>query len=353
MVEEVKINGNIPFSFIFHTVKVLHCLRDTPGFVKLVGVTLDAAHKHIKSYIIEPPPKEYTTLLMRTFANQDSSWVLVEIWARQIIERIRQVHSRGLVVGSLGYSQSPSILVDISEQIFFQLFANRLESTADPGALAWPPECQWMTDAHAGTMNEKSLPKVTSKVDIYQLSVVLWSLAKSWTDRTTVQAARAQLRGLRGRYETNREEDYILLLALCDTVPRYYRDLVDVCRAKNPFKRPPCHTLLQRFPSPLEVDTNDHLEESTRDLHTVKARYSWQCSCDVCHGCSADFFFHCNICNPGNFEICEACFQAGRHCLDKEHMLIKMPRSMEGSCTMGTYYYSSPDVSGHRELLEL
>jgi len=47
--------------------------------------------------------------------------------------------------------------------------------------------------------------------------------------------------------------------------------------------------------------------------------------CDVCEvGISdKDIYYHCTVCDSGDFDICEDCFVGEAHCLDQSHTLIK------------------------------
>jgi hypothetical protein len=47
--------------------------------------------------------------------------------------------------------------------------------------------------------------------------------------------------------------------------------------------------------------------------------------CDVCllNIPETDIYYHCEVCNNGDFDICKECFELGAYCLDKSHILIE------------------------------
>ena len=49
--------------------------------------------------------------------------------------------------------------------------------------------------------------------------------------------------------------------------------------------------------------------------------------CDECGEITTEVQHHCNICFNNDYDICQACFEKGRHCLVPDHQLIRRARS--------------------------
>ncbi|KIW07546.1 uncharacterized protein PV09_01505 [Verruconis gallopava] len=50
---------------------------------------------------------------------------------------------------------------------------------------------------------------------------------------------------------------------------------------------------------------------------------SWSVFCNACDKPMADAHYHCNICDDGDYDLCEACVKSGIHCPDENHWLVK------------------------------
>lgn len=102
LVEEVKSLHHPPISDFVYNIQLLHCLGDVPGIVRLAGVVVDTAKHHLKSYLVKLPDSKCEHLLYRASKfSWPRSWQLIESWARQLVQVISAVHTRGYVVGTL------------------------------------------------------------------------------------------------------------------------------------------------------------------------------------------------------------------------------------------------------------
>ncbi len=52
------------------------------------------------------------------------------------------------------------------------------------------------------------------------------------------------------------------------------------------------------------------------------------CQCNILRGLR----YHCGECASGNYDVCEECIASGKHCLDIEHELEKVPVFQFGDC---------------------
>ena len=50
---------------------------------------------------------------------------------------------------------------------------------------------------------------------------------------------------------------------------------------------------------------------------------SWSVFCNACDKPMANEHFHCNICDAGDYDLCETCVNAGIHCRGESHWLVK------------------------------
>jgi next-to-BRCA1 protein 1 len=53
------------------------------------------------------------------------------------------------------------------------------------------------------------------------------------------------------------------------------------------------------------------------------ANCSWSIFCNACDKPMADGHYHCTICDDGDYDLCENCVNAGIHCRDENHWLVK------------------------------
>lgn len=53
------------------------------------------------------------------------------------------------------------------------------------------------------------------------------------------------------------------------------------------------------------------------------AACSWSVFCNACDRPMANEHYHCNICDDGDYDLCETCVKDGAHCPGEGHWLIK------------------------------
>jgi next-to-BRCA1 protein 1 len=53
------------------------------------------------------------------------------------------------------------------------------------------------------------------------------------------------------------------------------------------------------------------------------ANCSWSVFCNACDKPMADAHYHCNICDDGDYDLCDVCVNAGIHCPGENHWLVK------------------------------
>lgn len=95
--------GENGFRDFCEDLKLIHSLRGCAGVVQFIGVVLDETERHLKSYLYESPMIGSLSGLF-VIANLQSEkvpWLIREIWSRQIIKAISEVHGKNKVVGVL------------------------------------------------------------------------------------------------------------------------------------------------------------------------------------------------------------------------------------------------------------
>ena len=363
LVYETKFMDSIPSVEMLYTIRVLHCMKGSSGFAKLVGIVTDDSGRHIKSYLIEPP--QACRNLVRMAGDTSVSWKRRRKWAIQLVRGIDRMHAHGFVVGILVRWLIP--FIDENDSVQFWQFKERLGTGHTVGAY-YPPEF-----LHVRTMpqetDEVHSPYSTSKVDIFHLGMVLWLLAenKPQTHASPV-CGRMRCNGRERDCDMTHAEP-IALPRLSESVPEYFRNIVDACRKADPGARPAAREILEMFPL-YEDCPQQKQQEGGFDRHEQTQLRSHQArvpdidtlmegirggsvSCSECGRKPLPFpYYHCNICQEADFDLCQTCYDLGRHCEDDQHLLVEM--STVGSWVVPRRYGSCiKEVSGEREVVEL
>jgi len=347
LVYEIRFARSLPSSELLYNIQLLHCMNGASGLAKLVGIVVDSTGNHLKSYLIEFPRARWK--LQEVIQNQSITWKRREKWAKQLVEGVSQIHSQGFVVGTLRTS-SP-VITDGSDCVQLWYFKQKFQMGRAGGAY-YPPECLHFRHL-SPTTSEAECPNVTSKTDIFHLGLVLWRLAEN-SPRTHNSpvciregcSAQAHL-----RYDES-HLDPIALPSLPESIPQYYRQVVDICRAENPNDRLAAWRLLKLFPTsePESSQIERSRPESTDTRMSLMSRLV-PGFCDSCLKSSIPLpFFHCNVCQTGDFDICKACYEEGIHCYDTDHLLVEMKQV--GSWIVPGKYCSSVGSSGGRDFIE-
>lgn len=347
LVYEIRFARSLPSSELLYNIRLLHCMNGLSGFANLVGIVVDTTRIHLKIYLIEFPRARWK--LQDVIQNRSITWKRREKWAKQLVEGVSRIHSRGFVVGTL-CTQSP-ILIDGSDCVQLWYFKQKFRM-GRAGGCYYPPECRHFRHV-SPTTNEAKSPNVTSKADIFHLGLVLWRLAEN-SPRTHNSpvciregcSAQAHL-----RYDES-HLDPIALPSLPESIPQYYRQIVDICRAENPNDRLAAWRLLKLFPtsepesSPIEIEGSESTDTRMSAMSRLVPGF-----CDSCLKGSIPLpFFHCNVCQTGDFDICKACYDKGIHCYDTDHLLVEMKQV--GSWIVPGRYCSSVGSSGGRDFIE-
>ena len=342
LVYEFRLLRDVPSCELIYMIRVLHCMTTerVPGVARLFGIVVDGTGKQLRGYLLEY--QEFNHRLNEISGNASVSWQSRERWAKQLVSIVSHVHCRGFVVGTL---VNIPILLDRSNNVhiwmFYQKFHIRLNR-------CFPPEFRGFRDVDPNARDEQS-PDRTSKSDIFQLGLLLWVLAEGspWMNENALCIR--ETCNDRGPCEDASHMSETSLPPLAESIPSYYKQIINACRADCPNDRPAARTILAMFPP--------HSSDEPCDFELVKSEESHRSTyirtnvgCDQCRRRFIQPVFHCTICNAGDFDICSTCFDNGIHCYDEEHLLVEMVQK-DGRIIPGKYH-SKPDETGQRRTIK-
>lgn len=350
IVVETRFANAIPSCELIYNIRVLHCMRDYDLFRRLIGVVVDEEKMQLKGFLLDYPGASRGLEQMARV--EGTPWHQRERWARQLVQGVHQLHSNGFVAGKLLNNRSP-VLIDATQTLQFWWLKHRFQPGQSMGDW-YPPEFRYV-QSMSRNLREEDCPHVTSKADIFKLGSALWRLAENSSQIGTNPAcirARCGERG--GVCNCPQHFETIDLPPLPESIPSYYRKIVSACRAEDPNDRPAARVLLNMFP-PFREHTTTYLrsaEHCNMDLNVAESSLWGPGCCDLCSSRPLPLpFFTCNVCNGGDYDICQGCHQKGFHCKDSTHLLVELNRL--GNMVVPGRYYSSINSSGNRDVIEL
>lgn len=155
--------------------------------------------------------------------------------------------------------------------------------------------------------------------------------------------------------------DPVALPRLPESIPSYYRGIIDLCRAVDPNNRPPAWRLLDMFPpqdgTNFKTPPQPEIPKPEEfDISSLKDSFDVVVDCDFCHkpviyGGRNMTYFHCNIGREGDFDLCRPCFDGGLHRFGRDHLLVEAEKTRTTIVTIK--YYSSVGESGKRDCTEV
>ena len=348
LVYETMFTRPVPSPESLYNIRLLHCMKGIPGFAKLVGVVTDEHITQTKSFLIEFPRTR--NRLEFIAQGQPLPWACRERWARQLLECVFEAHLKGFVIGTL-VKFGPPVVIEGTDSILLWNFKSKFSMGYKPG-LYYPPEFQHYKYASKGT-NEADSSDITTKTDLYHLGLLFWLLAENLPTRDSPVCIRNKCRDVLNPQCDDSHRNPVALPELSADVPQYYKDIVNACRAANPQDRVCARTLLEWFPPSTQYE---HLPEENLDTQNVEITGIGNSllktkTCNTCRLRCDKVFFHCSVCEMGDFDICEKCYESGVHCYEKEHLLEQNRKF--GSWPVPWKYHSSVNESGTREIVEL
>lgn len=209
-----------------YEINALHSLRNSRNVIQFGGVIVDDEGESVKGLLINFASKGAMIDLL--YEEKGSlSWSRRERWAYQIIRGLSEIHEASFVQGDLTLS---NVVIDEHDD------AKIIDINRRGCPVGWePPEMKGLI-----ANNQKVGMYIGVKSDLYQLGMVLWSLAME-NDEPEVEVQRGSL-----RFDGCSED-----------IPGWYRDLVRVCLSARPQDRISAKEILGRFPEELKRDSED------------------------------------------------------------------------------------------------
>ena len=297
--------------------RLLYSLRGCASVVQFTGVVLDQTGRQLKSYLYESPMIGSLRRLL-SVANSQSQripWPIREIWSRQIIKAVSDVHKTDRVLGLLDISN-----IGLRADGTVVLTAIKTGQRHIRNILGeMPPELR------------KSFPKRNARAirnmsnfqtDIFQLGMILWLLAEHRGCCTGYLCAKSACTTFPRYMCLLDHTNPVGLPACCSDIPPYFSAIISKCRSSDPKARPSACRLVETFPYTGEV------QKVAPDITVFLERYEPQIAyfcprCDECGGLAKDVNYHCNVCDEGDFDLCSPCVACGVHCFVPQHRLVK------------------------------
>lgn len=220
----------------------------------------------------------------------------------------------------------------------------------------YPPELCHVRDM-SPVMDTADRLFVTSKMDMFHLGLLLWLLAENQPITRASPVCMGNGCDMLGEDACDLSHvEPIALPQLPESIPKYYKDIVNSCRADRPRDRPAARDLLQKFPKMSDTLYQTELGEPyASGCSTLGGGLQMsRVACSLCWNRPNYYqlpIFHCNVCEFGDFDLCQTCFEAGAHCCDDTHLLVELGKI--GSWILPRRYHSSVKSSGDREIIDL
>ena len=310
-------------AFLDYLDEIKHCisLRRCANVSGLRGIILDDTKRHLRGYLTELPTFASAENLLG-LANSRSNtipWLVREIWARQLIEAIIDIHNQALIAGVFTLD-SVGIKAD-GTAVLHRL--QRSENYLQDRNGRTPPELR------SGHSNGSAVRDNSNFLtDIFQLGLVVWLLMEHVPKGLGHFCTKSACTHFPRRTCLANHTNPIELPKCGENVPTYLCDIIRGCRLPDPQSRVSTSELAHMLYSTPQPDV-DPAEIQQALMPYISSGYDLDHTvwCDECDELTTDVHFHCNLCESGDYDICQACFERGRRCLVPEHQLVKRARS--------------------------
>ncbi|KAJ6125699.1 hypothetical protein N7523_003319 [Penicillium sp. IBT 18751x] len=199
-----------------YEINALHALNGAPNVISVEGIVVDERQEKVKGLLISYA--EQGALVDILYEQRgEISFERREVWAKQIVQGLCEIHESGYVQGDFTLS---NIVVDADDN------ASIIDINRRGCPVGWePPEIAAKIES-----NQRISMYIGVKTDLYQLGMTLWALAME---------------------EDEPERQHRPLLLGEVDVPDYYRRIVDICLSPTPRHRLSAKELLSFFPPDL------------------------------------------------------------------------------------------------------
>jgi len=238
---EVLIKKEIPgpdtVDEFLYEINALNRLRFADNVIRFYGVVVDDKEECIKGLLISYAEQGALIDILYEDQTRSLAWSTRERWARQIVDGLSEIHEAGFVQGD--FTLSNIVINDRGD-------AKIIDINRRGCPVGWePPEATPLIES-----NQRISMYIGVKSDLYQLGMVLWALG------TQEDEPEAHGRPLR--------------IADDLKVPKWYRQIVDICLSEDPRHRLQAQQLASMFPPARE----DLYGAENQSAMSVDGKYS-------------------------------------------------------------------------------
>jgi len=200
-----------------YEINALHALHDTENVIKLEAIILDDQKEVVKGLLISYAEKGAVVDIL--YDNKGRiPWEHRELWARQAITGLRDIHEEGYVQGDFTLS---NIVVNKDND------AKIIDINRRGCPVGWePPEI-----AQKIASTQRISMYIGEKSDLFQLGMTLWALAMDDD-------------------EPERHDPPLMTADFPADVPEWFRNVVRICLSQRPRDRLSAKELVKLFPLP-------------------------------------------------------------------------------------------------------
>ena len=202
-----------------YEVNALDALIDSENVVQLEGLVTDESGYCVKGLLISYASQGALVDMLYDYRSRAGEptqlpWYRREKWALQIVRGLADIHEAGFVQGDFTLS---NIVIDDEDA------AQIIDINRRGCPVGWePPELGRLIDS-----GQRIGMCIGVKTDLFQLGMVLWALAEEVDEPERVERPLPQV---------------------VETVPAYFRRIVETCLSDRPQGRQSAKRLLTRFP---------------------------------------------------------------------------------------------------------
>ncbi|KAK5119578.1 hypothetical protein LTR85_007407 [Meristemomyces frigidus] len=228
-----------------YEVNALDSLLGCDNVIRLEGLVTDDSGSVVKGLLISYASQGALVDMLYDFRGTlELPWHRREKWAKQIVQGLADIHEAGFVQGDFTLS---NIVMDDDDN------AQIIDINRRGCPVGWePPELGRLIDS-----GQRIGMCIGVKTDLFQLGMVLWALAEEVDEPERVERP---------------------LPPVIDSVPSYFRQVVQTCLSERPQGRVAANRLLRLFPASAgippstgrpSVDFTEHLKVSDNSISTT------------------------------------------------------------------------------------
>lgn len=297
-----------------HELQALYAVRNVPLILQLAGVVFDDCRRQVKGYLLSHLEKMTP---LREKLDLKNPWPVRELWARQIVSSVNQLHCRGFAIGLVDLT---CFILDADDNAHL-IFPMKDEYLWINAYGDLPPEFRTCLKWRQQSLDLEP----TVEADLFALGMLLWLLAND--KPAAVTAVFCKHAGCENRPYTRCELEHVNPVGLPPVddleVPEYFQGIIATCRSRSPICRKPAAELLRRFLPEPELRLAALHTIARREANVLRNEYEGvPTRCDECDEVIPGGSYRCDICNKGDFDLCVDCAEKGLHCLDDSHVLV-------------------------------